>query len=282
MQETKIEWCDATWNPVTGCLHGCGYCYARGIARRFGGGYWSDCHYTGEYWECNSEGYYEADGTNHVLDEPLTKWTEETGENESQEVPAPYPFYFDPTFHRYRLREPQTWGQLRTVFVCSMADLFGEWVPDGWIKEVFAACAAAPQHRYVFLTKNPGRYKQLAEQGKLPKEHWYGSTITSHKTLFFHASGYRTFLSIEPLLDWEETTAPNPGLLNTDWIIIGAESGNRKGKAVPRKEWVDDICHTADFYGRIPVFMKESLVPIVGEENMRRELPWEARRAYDF
>ena len=25
---TKIDWCDASWNPVTGCLHGCEYCYA--------------------------------------------------------------------------------------------------------------------------------------------------------------------------------------------------------------------------------------------------------------
>lgn len=37
MNTTKIEWCDSTWNPVTGCLHQCHYCYARGIARRFGG-----------------------------------------------------------------------------------------------------------------------------------------------------------------------------------------------------------------------------------------------------
>jgi len=36
MNKTKIEWCDYTWNPVTGCLHGCPYCYARRIARRFG------------------------------------------------------------------------------------------------------------------------------------------------------------------------------------------------------------------------------------------------------
>ena len=26
--KTKIDWCDSTWNPVTGCLHGCKYCYA--------------------------------------------------------------------------------------------------------------------------------------------------------------------------------------------------------------------------------------------------------------
>jgi protein gp37 len=43
-----------------------------------------------------------------------------------------------------------------------MADLFGEWVPDEWIKEVFRACEEAPQHRYLFLTKNPERLNQIA------------------------------------------------------------------------------------------------------------------------
>lgn len=33
---TKIDLADASWNPVTGCLHGCEYCYARRIAERFG------------------------------------------------------------------------------------------------------------------------------------------------------------------------------------------------------------------------------------------------------
>ena len=37
MNKTKIEWCDYTWNPVTGCKHGCPYCYARKIAHRFTG-----------------------------------------------------------------------------------------------------------------------------------------------------------------------------------------------------------------------------------------------------
>ena len=35
-KKTKIDWCDSSWNPVTGCLHGCEYCYARSIAKRFG------------------------------------------------------------------------------------------------------------------------------------------------------------------------------------------------------------------------------------------------------
>lgn len=35
MNKTKIEWCDYTWNPITGCENGCEYCYARRIYARF-------------------------------------------------------------------------------------------------------------------------------------------------------------------------------------------------------------------------------------------------------
>ena len=35
MNKTEIEWTNYTWNPVTGCLNGCKYCYARGIAARW-------------------------------------------------------------------------------------------------------------------------------------------------------------------------------------------------------------------------------------------------------
>ena len=37
MSTTKIEWTDATWNPVTGCTktsEGCAHCYAEVMARR--------------------------------------------------------------------------------------------------------------------------------------------------------------------------------------------------------------------------------------------------------
>ena len=35
----NIEWAKWTWNPVTGCSHGCEYCYARDIAMRFYGSF---------------------------------------------------------------------------------------------------------------------------------------------------------------------------------------------------------------------------------------------------
>jgi protein gp37 len=37
---TKIEWCDETWNPVTGCTNvspGCDHCYAKTMHERFNG-----------------------------------------------------------------------------------------------------------------------------------------------------------------------------------------------------------------------------------------------------
>lgn len=61
------------------------------------------------------------------------------------------------------------------------------------------------------------------------------------------------------------------------WIIIGAETGNRKNKVLPEKEWIETICKAARLT-RAAVFMKESLIPIVGEENMRREFPWQGEK----
>ncbi len=37
MNRTRIEWCDLTWNPITGCNRGCPYCYARRMAYRLRG-----------------------------------------------------------------------------------------------------------------------------------------------------------------------------------------------------------------------------------------------------
>ena len=98
MNKTKIDWCDSTWNPVTGCLHGCEYCYARSIAKRFGGANDGEIDYEGEaIWTFEGE----ETGQNHVLDYPM-KWYSDDGRTVRN---APYPFYFDPTFHRYRLNQ---------------------------------------------------------------------------------------------------------------------------------------------------------------------------------
>lgn len=266
MNKTKIEWCDDTWNPVTGCLHKCEYCYARRIANRFGGASETHCNETvGE--EC--QWATEATGEIHDLQEPV--FDVDYGKN------APYPFYFDPTFHRYRLEEPARKTRPRTIFVCSMADLFGEWVPDEWIQEVFKACQKAPQHRYLFLTKSPYRYAQLLMVGKLiGGEHiWLGTTLTGKGKLPFNAmDSKQNFISMEPLLEPVSDKFP---YTNVQWVIIGAETGNRKDKVMPQLSWIEEITEKCDTSG-IPVFMKNSIVPIVGEAAMRREFPWEVNR----
>lgn len=187
----------------------------------------------------------------------------------------PYPFDFFPTFHRYKLGEPQRWKKPRNIFVCSMADLFGDWVPDEWIEQVFEACEAAPQHKYLFLTKNGKRYLELARKGIMPDadNFWYGCSVTRPDAPFFFSNKCKTFASIEPILepfDWV------PGLKHIglpDWIIVGAETGNRKNKVRPEKDWLGGIVNGCAEHN-IPLFMKESLRELMGAD-FRQEFPWE-------
>ena len=270
--KTRIDWCDATWNPVSGCLHGCEYCYARGIARRFDGGMAEIEKVSPASLTEMKYGPVRFRHTNtHVLEKPMMcQNIRNTGKN----AISPYPFGFDPTFHRYRLDIPKRWTKPRTIFVCSMADLFGEWVPDEWIKDVFDACMAAPQHRYLFLTKNGKRYLELAKKGVMPdrENFWYGCSVTRPDEPFFFSDRYKTFASVEPILepfDWV------PGLNNIelpDWIIVGAETGNRKGKVKPEKDWLYGIVNGCAEH-HIPLFMKESLRELMGAD-FRQEFPW--------
>lgn len=254
MLKSKIEWCDSTWNPVTGCLHGCKYCYARRIAERFG----SMKFPTDEL---------------HVLNEQMVHITKE-----GRIAASPYPFGFEPTLHRYRLEEMKRKKRPRTIFVCSMADLFGEWVPTRWIVEVLDACLAAPQHRYMFLTKNPERYEQLDRLALLPRQEnfWYGQTITTGNEIAFAARGRNSFLSIEPLMAQFSLKAIK-ALTGYGWVIIGAMTGPGAKKYLPAHGWVEEIVTACQQEG-IPIFMKDSLIPIMGEDRMRRELPWDHRK----
>lgn len=269
LNETKIEWCTHTWNPITGCRHGCDYCYARRQVGRFAP-HGPERPMVGE------------DGTTGLLEGgglPAGCYQTTHPVNLMDETGAfvrntPYPKGFAPTLHSYKLDEPVKHQAPARIFVCSMADLFGDWVPDDWIMRVFDACCDVPRHRYLFLTKNPARYAKLARAGMLPKRDnfWYGSTLDSMKSRRYPGRILdHTFVSIEPLTERMDVGLGSFG--GDEWIIIGAETGNRKGKVIPEKEWVDTICTAADLT-HAAVFMKDSLIPIVGEENMRREFPW--------
>ena len=302
MLKTKISTFDSTWNPVSGCRHGCEYCYARNMARRFS--------YEGETldvpaelqktWIEDSKG---SGAGNHVLRYPV-----DTVDGRR----VPYPFGFEPTLHRYRMNDYIT-KRGRNTFVCSMADLFGRWVPDDWKIEVLEACYKAPQHNYLFLTKDPigysiwktEKHKDFDTINAYRENMWLGVTYTGKERLEGHYQEWEIgnglsiwsnfwylwrmseailptkahkFISIEPLLcdicDVEDEREGGKLLENFllprgyksffEWIIVGAETGNRKDKVVPKREWVEklvDLCRRAG----IPIFMKSSLAPIWGE-----------------
>lgn len=255
MEKTKIDWCDSSWNPVTGCLHPCQYCYARNIANRFSG--------------------------NLQTDNVFVELNDRVYNNDSKKAEA-YPYGFNPTLHRYRLNE-YVGKKGRNIFVCSMADLFGNWVPDYWIEEVFEACKSAPQHNYLFLTKNPNRYVELQEEGKLivANNIWYGASVTTKDQLSVASDSFaqlncnaKTFLSVEPLLE-DITLSDDWGYCIeahlADWVIVGAETGTRKDKVIPEKEWISSIILDCN-KEKIPVFMKASLTDI-WNDSLVQEFP---------
>lgn len=283
--KTKIDWADATWNPVTGCLHGCEYCYAQRYAERFGG-CWRldlppDVDWRGKVAAGELMGDYarHQNGKCHVLDVPEIECDVFNAPEGYRGKVKPYPYYFDPTFHRYRLDEPQHWKKPRTIFVCSMADLFGDWVPDEWIAEVFKACEAAPQHRYLFLTKNPVRYDKLIDSGILPERRenmWFGTTCTDMNQPLHWNCNAHTFMSCEPMLaPWKPAGGKGIAHMVPEWVIFGAETGNRKGRVMPKKEWVSNAVRQCR-NNRSAVFMKESLREIMGEDFVQ-EFPWEVK-----
>lgn len=263
MDNTKIDWADMTWNPVTGCRHGCEYCYAARTAGRFAGYLSQGVKVSNDTRKeeivqevkkpnCEWEGIV-------VLDKPLKTMTAA-----GNVVNAPYPFGFTPTFHRYRLGDPARKQRPRNIFVCSMADLFGAWVPTKWILEVLDACLAAPQHNYLFLTKNPRRYTELNELALLPRRDnfWYGTTTTEAGQPYFISEHHKTFTSVEPM------TGPlfaEAGGVLVDWVIVGAETGQRKDKVIPERAWVEDLLGACREEG-VPVFMKGNLAGAWGKD----------------
>ena len=172
MNRSKIEWCDHTLNIVTGCRHGCEYCYARTMSLRFSGNVKLNI---------TREDKYRKDEGGYVLDEPFM------GENGKQII---YPFGFEPTMHRYRFNTLDKLKMGQNIFVGAMADLFGDWVPDAWIDEVFRCCAEHPKHNYLFLTKNTERYADL---DTLPdgENMFYGSILrNAYRPWYFKRTGF--------------------------------------------------------------------------------------------
>lgn len=228
----SVDWADWTWNPVTGCLHGCNYCYAREIAN-------------------------------------------------SERMAKSYPYKFEPTFHPSRLAAPRhtavpkdvTDPRAKNVFTCSMADLFGRWVPESWILQVFEAVAIAPQWNFLFLTKFPQRLQEINDAlGGFPSNAWVGTTVDTQARVrvaekaFANIQAKVKWLSCEPLLERLTFTS----LDMFDWVVIGGQSAsyfNGTPALQPKWDWVEYLWEQSRISG-CKIYWKENLV------IRPKECPW--------
>lgn len=222
--KSKIEWTDATWNPIrarnreTGkaghfCIHvsdGCKHCYAERMQPRFG----------------NPVRYAAQDfaKVELFLDEKA-------------------------------LTQPLRWRRPRRVFVCSMTDLFLEGVPDEWIKQIWEVMERAHQHTFQVLTKRSFRMKGWIETcwatDKPVPNVWCGVSVEHDgfvirlRDLAETQAAVR-FASLEPLLgpldlagdtwidgDWRRLVD------YLDWVIVGGESG--PGARPMHPDWAREL-----------------------------------------
>ena len=268
---SKIEWTDATWNPVTGCTvvsPGCTNCYAMRLA-----------------------------GTrmkNHPSRAGLTTasragpvWNGQVRLNEEW------------------LGQPLRWTRPRMVFVCAHGDLFHEAVSDEWLDRVFAVMALCPQHTFQVLTKraermckyssgilnglDSGLAAAFANHRPMPgqdwrwplKNVWFGVSIENQDHVkrwwsLYYTSAATRFVSFEPLLgpvrmdclhchgkgfynDHQGTfcrTCDGTGetLDRLDWAIVGGESGPRARPMHP--DWAHSL-HDRCADAGVPFFFKQ-------------------------
>ena len=178
------------------------------------------------------------------------------------------PCFEDPQFFPDRLKSLYS-KKPQTIFMDSMSDI-ADW-KDEWIKQTFDVMSENPQHRYLFLTKRPEMYVGVFQDYLREDMHnwWFGQSLPTGMRNEYAWAVPHHFLSIEPLLRNPDSDF---NLFGTGWVIIGAETGNRKDKIIPKREWVQDIVCQCKI-SHIPIFMKSSLKDIWGEPLIQ-EFPW--------
>lgn len=170
-------------------------------------------------------------------------------------------------------------GRPRKIFVTSMSDVFGEFVPKEWIFKILDAMVVAWKQTFQVLTKRSGRARDIVNEycvargySVLPKNIWIIVSIEDMKVIgraldLIQTNCQVKGLSIEPLVGeidlthYQSITLQNGEvrensqiLEHLHWVIVGGESG---GDAEPMNPaWVFAIHDQCMAFG-VPMFFKQ-------------------------
>jgi protein gp37 len=206
---SKIEWTDATWNPVRGCTKispGCKHCYAETFAERFRG-------VPGHPYEQG----FDPRLVPGKLNEPF-KWT------------TPRMVFVNSMSDLFHTYVPDD-------YISRVAQVM---VTANW--HTYQVLTKRADRLENFLTNHPGF-------GAEAKNVWWGVSVENKKHGLPRIEHLRNtpaqirFLSIEPLLE----DIGKIDLSGIHWVIVGGESGH--GARPMRSEWVLNILRQCREYG---------------------------------
>lgn len=240
-ENSKIEWCDYTFNPWIGCTEvgpACEHCYARVMmAERYGRVEWG----AGQ----------DRSRTSHANWQQPLRWD----------------------------RVAQAGGSRPTVFCLSLGDIWDNEVDPRWRRDLFDLIDKTPHLIWLLLSKRIGNAVKMCDPmaGKscLPPNAALGATMVTQEEWDRDAPKLQaardclgaafSFASVEPMLEEiDPHTAP-------DWVICGGESG--RDARLMHPQWARDLrdrCATI----RIPFFMKQmTRKASIPDDLMVRQFP---------
>jgi len=185
---------------------------------------------------------------------------------------------FEPTIHWNivdRIYYDLPLGGKKRIFLDSMGDWFSEGVEPTWIHAVVQAIKSQPTYKFLVLTKSPENIEKVFGRYEIPSNLWLGVTVTEQTDTWRlqelrNICCYR-FVSFEPL---HGPIKAELELMPFHWIIIGQETGNRKGKIFIERSWLDSLCKQANKID-LPVFLKNGMAGPKpdGTYDRREEFP---------
>mgnify|MGYP007100142705 CR=1 FL=1 len=167
------------------------------------------------------------------------------------------PHWVERNFQRAMPRKPSR------IFVNSMSDV-ADWEPE-WHGCVLACIHQHPEHLFLFLSKRPWQVPRYYDWPNIMLG--YSATDQDDVQRLVNRVENVSFISFEPLHGQVRLWGKPPR-----WIIVGAETGNRSGRIVPKRVWLESIYEYARG-NSTPLFFKDSLLAIWGQDNFPREYP---------